>query len=226
MTSLKERVTQIRQDNELTEDIRAELAFDPTVGNATGVTIAVDGEVATLEGVVESLAQKWAVERAARRVDGVQHVLNDLIVVPPKELTHQDGDLADAVTTVLNWTAGVPDGIIVTVVNGTVSLDGTVGFRYQRQAAEDAVRRLVGVRAVDNSLAVATLEAADAIRDGINAAMRRRLGRDAVTASFDDGVVTLSGTVSSWLEKSAAEETARRSPGVRQVVDQITVEPE
>ena len=225
MTRLKERLTTLRQQTELTEDIRAELEFDPAVGNASGADVSVDGAIATLEGVVESLAQKWAVERAVRRVDGVQSVLNDLVVVPPKELAHDDDEIATAVGTVLAWTAGVPGGITVLVVDGTVSLDGTVGYRYQRQAAEDAVRRLVGVKAVDNGIDVATVEAAEELRETIAAAIRRRLGHDQIHVEFDDGVVTLNGTVHSWLERSSAEDAARLTPGVREVADQILVDP-
>jgi osmotically-inducible protein OsmY len=59
----------------------------------------------------------------------------------------------------------------------------------------------------------------------IEAAIRRRLGRDAVSVAFDDGVVTLSGTVRSWQEQRTAEDAARLSPGLRDVVDRTTIEP-
>jgi osmotically-inducible protein OsmY len=56
----------------------------------------------------------------------------------------------------LAWTATIPAGINATVAGGWVTLEGTVGFRFQKQAAENAVRQLIGVRReVEDSARVA-----------------------------------------------------------------------
>jgi osmotically-inducible protein OsmY len=112
------------------------------------------------------------------------------------------------------------------VEDGWVTLHGTVGFRFQKQAAEDAIRQLIGVRGVRNDLVVATVEAAQDIKQAIGNAIRRRIDHPVeIDVAFDDGLVTLRGTVHSWAERRDAEESARLATGVRSVVDEVRVEP-
>src|SRR5215475_12442532 len=98
-------------DHHLEEDVREELAYDSTVGRAPGVDVQVDNGLVTLSGTVYSLAQRHAVEHAVRRVDGVFQVINSLAVDSRKEIPHDDQEIANGVATMLDWTAGVPDGI-------------------------------------------------------------------------------------------------------------------
>jgi osmotically-inducible protein OsmY len=101
-----------------------------------------------------------------------------------------------------------------------------VGFRFQKQAAENAVRQLIGVRGVENNLVVATAEAVQDIKKTIGAAIRRRVDHEvAIDVAFDDGTVTLRGTVHSWAERRAVEESARLALGVRSVIDEVRVQP-
>jgi osmotically-inducible protein OsmY len=229
MATFKERVGEFQQDQqerELADEISAELSYDPSVVGADKVDVSTAEGVVTLEGEVESLAQRWAIERAVRRVTGVRGVNNDLVVLPPKNLSRTDDEIADAVETVLAWNATIPAGIDSSVAEGCVTIKGTVGFRFQRQAAEDAVRQLIGVRGLHNELVVATTEAAQDIKTAIGAAIRRRVDHPVeIEVAFDDGTVTLRGTVHSSSERREAEESARLAMGVRKVVDELRVQP-
>jgi osmotically-inducible protein OsmY len=104
-----------------------------------------------------------------------------------------------------------------------VTLDGTVAFHSDWLAAGDAVRRLVGVKDVDNRLVTASTDAANDVRGSIEAAIRRRAGGLGITVGYDDGTVTLEGATRSWAARSRAEEAARVSPGVTEVVNRIAV---
>jgi osmotically-inducible protein OsmY len=101
-----------------------------------------------------------------------------------------------------------------------------VGFRFQKQAAANAVRQLIGVRGLENNLAVATAEAKEDIKTAIGAAIRRRVEHPVdIEVAFDDGTVTLRGTVHSWAERRDVEDSARLALGVRNVVDEVHVQP-
>ena len=74
--------TMVRTDEEIQQDVIAELKWDARIApNKIGV-IVTDG-VVTLTGWVDSYSKKWAAERAAHRVRGVKAVANDLEVRMP-----------------------------------------------------------------------------------------------------------------------------------------------
>ncbi|HEV8233642.1 MAG TPA: BON domain-containing protein [Gemmatimonadaceae bacterium] len=226
MAGLNERVKEFVHEHELADEVSAELSYDPSIVGGDRVDVSAAEGVVTLEGEVDSLAQRWAIERAVRRVAGVRGVNNDLVVVPPANLSRTDDQIENAVNTVLAWTATIPGGISATVAGGWVTLEGTVGFRFQKQAAENAVRQLIGVRGLENNLVVATAEAAQDIKMAIGEAIRRRVDHPAdIDVAFDDGTVTLRGTVHSWAERRDAEDSARLALGVRNVVDEVRVQP-
>ena len=224
MKTVREWFQKVANDHDLEEDVRAELAYDPAVGRVGSVDVSVRDGVVAVKGTVYSLAQKWAVEHTIRSVAGIRDVEMDLLVDPPKDVFHSDEEIADAVATVLRWTAGVPDGVQVSVQDGRVTLEGTVGFLSERLAAADAVRPLVGVKQVDNRLVVATVAAADDIRASIEAAIRRRTGAREITVSYEDETVRLGGTARSWAVRATAEEAARLAPGVKDVANRIVID--
>ncbi len=61
----------MKTDIQLQKDILAELSWDPAV-NATDVGVIVKDGVVTLTGHLTNYAEKYAAERAARRVSGVK----------------------------------------------------------------------------------------------------------------------------------------------------------
>jgi osmotically-inducible protein OsmY len=124
--------------------------------------------VVTLTGYMDSLAEKWAAERAAKRVSGVKAVAEEI----------KSGCLplasARAAANALEWNIQMPhDRIKVTVQDGRITLEGKVNRQFQKKAAEDAVRHLTGVRGITNQLTfrseVEPAEVATKIRRALNA---------------------------------------------------------
>jgi len=113
----------------------------------------------------------------------------------------------------------------VTVDGGWVTLSGEVNWEYQRQAAVGAVRYLLGVKGVDDQVVIKPSISAPVVKADIESALKRRAQKDAkdISVSVDGGNVTLSGKVHSWSERELATNTAWASPGVRKVVDNITL---
>src|SRR5256714_11677230 len=146
--------TMTRNDEQIQQDVLAELSWDARVQrNEVGVSVK-DGVVA-LTGWVDSYAKKWAAEQAAHRVRGVVAVANDIEVRLPSTAERTDSDIAAAVTRALEWDAFVPvDKIDITVSKGWVTLKGEVEWEIQRRAAERAGRRLSGVRAATSIITV------------------------------------------------------------------------
>lgn len=62
--------------------VKAKLANDVGLSTVTGVDVDVSGDVVTLRGSVSSVEQKRGAENAARQVEGVGRVVNDLQVRP------------------------------------------------------------------------------------------------------------------------------------------------
>jgi hypothetical protein len=60
--------------------VKARLAADAGLTTATNVDIELDGQVVTLNGTVDSQAQKTQAETAAAKVPGVRKVVNNLTV--------------------------------------------------------------------------------------------------------------------------------------------------
>src|SRR6185503_12973161 len=64
MGTLKERIKESEREQELMDDISAELSYDPSIVGANRIDVSTAEGVVTLEGEVDSLAQRWAVEHA------------------------------------------------------------------------------------------------------------------------------------------------------------------
>lgn len=217
--------TETWSDAQIQSDVLAELKWEPRVQpNEIGVVVK-DG-VVTLTGWVDAYTKKWAAEDAAHRVRGVKAVANDIEVRLPASDERTDADLAAAVVRALEWDAFVPvDKLEVTVSKGWVTLKGEVEWNYQKQDAERAVRRLVGVTGVTNMITVKPRIEASELKENIEKALIRSVETDAkrITVEVDGSAVILKGTVRSWAERQEAEREAWAAPGVTSVDNRITI---
>jgi osmotically-inducible protein OsmY len=144
----------------------------------------------------------------------------------------QDSNLQQAVTAELGWEPSiVASHIGVTAENGVVTLSGHVSSFVQKHAAEDAARRVKGVRAVAEEIEVRLAFDARRGDDDIAAAAVNRLAwdmsvpREAIKVQVEKGWVTLTGTVEWHYQKVAAVGAIRSLMGVVGVSDQIVLRP-
>ena len=104
-------------------------------------------------------------------------------------------------------------------------LRGVVERFSEREAAEEAVRNLIGVRDVVNEIRVALAPSRGELGTDVEAAIRRRLGTGGhrIWIATADGVVTLSGVVATFAMLEELERTVRSIPGVTRIDNQLLV---
>lgn len=215
----------MRTDSDLRSDVISELNWDPSIRNED-IAIAVKESVVTLAGTVDTYAQRYAAERAVERVNGVRAIVNDLTVKLPGALERSDADIAHAAVNALRWHIEVPDERIqVKVTNGWITLEGEVDLYFQKEAAERAVRFLMGVKGVANLITLRATPTPADIKQRIRAGINRHAELDAeqITVETSGSRVTLRGTVRSVVERRDAERAAWNAPGVQRVDNDIMV---
>lgn len=121
--------------------------------------------------------------------------------------------------------------------DGVVTLRGKVSTEDARQEAEKLARATEGVKGVRNELVVGDRDFGGRADEGasdswIRAQVGTKLTMDpevrrrwSIDIDVVDGVVTLSGSVKSTEDKAEAEDLARKTEGVRDVINELDVVP-
>lgn len=213
-------------DTKARDAVEAELGWAPEVPDAADIGVAVHNGVVTLSGKVTTYGQKIAAGKAALRTRGVTAVANDLIVTFGGA-QHDDAELAERARNTLRWNIDLPrDAIDIEVREGVVTLTGSLEWDYQRLAARHAIESLTGVKRVVDQVTLQPRASSDDTMRQIRKAFHRMatVDSDHIKVAVDGTKVTLSGTVSSYVEKQAAARAAWSSPHVTQVVNDLRIQ--
>jgi len=118
------------------------------------------------------------------------------------------------------------------VNGGNVTLTGTVDLAEAKRQAEQRVRHIKGVEAINNQIQVAgpSIPDAELQQKVVRAVQYDRLGYhttpfNAISVSVSNGVVTLGGHAYGPVDADSAVSTALNMKGVKDVVDNIQVDP-
>ena len=216
--------TMHRSDQVLQATVADELLFIPSVDSHLAVS-AVDG-VVTLEGDVASVPERLAAVEAAGGVWGVKDVTDHTVVRSAGASGADDGELARAATSMLEWSVDVPANAVMVEVNQRkITLTGVVTWDFQREAATRAVLYMRGITGVDNKVAIHEMTTVSVAKDSVEASIRRNLPMyaRAIAVGAQGHTLTLSGTVGSSTQRRRVERLAWAAAGVSTVENNLVI---
>ncbi len=212
-------------DSQLQQAVLAELNWEPSI-TAAHIGVTAEDGVVTLTGHVDTFIQKHSAEQAAGRVKGVKGVAEEIEVQLPFDKKRTDDEIAAAAIDRLEWDVSIPPDVIkVKVEKGWVTLTGEVNWHYEKEAAEDNVRKLFGVIGVSNQIKIKTQVNVSNISDDIAHALHRTwfFEPKAIKVSAVGGKVTLTGNVNTLHDWDVATSIAWSAPGTTVVQNDISI---
>lgn len=212
-------------DQEILSDVQDALTWDVRV-NAASIDVDVVGGVVTLSGTVDTYTQKLDASQIASRIKGVVDVINNLIVRPT--IIRSDQEIQDDIYGALRRDVLVDEtNIVARVANGIVVLSGSTPTMAEKNAAESDAWLTPGVTDVINNIVVTpAVERMDQdIQEDVVASLTRdtRIDMGNIDVDVTDAIVYLRGTVSDYTQKWIASDIAWWTPGVRDVINELTV---
>jgi osmotically-inducible protein OsmY len=216
----------MKTNAELQTDVQNAIKWEPLL-NAAEIGVTAKDGVVSLTGVVDSYAKKMEAEDAAKKVIGVNALVEKIEVKFPSTWTKTNAEIANEVLTALKSNWSVPkDKVTVKVEDGWVTLEGKLPWNYQKDAAKSAVNYLTGVKGVTNNIKIEsnihdTIEQKD-VEDAI--ARSWSVDDHDIKVKVSGTTVTLSGTADSWYQKEEAGRIAWNTPGIWHVKNDIAVD--
>ena len=215
----------MKTNEELQKDVQDSIKWQPLL-KAAEIGVTAKNGVVTLTGNVNSFTKKIEAEKAAKSVVGVRAVVEDIHVKISTSLVKNDEDLATEILSSMKWDWSVPsDKVQVKVEGGWVTIDGSVEWNYQKEAARSCAANLIGVKGVTNNVTVKA-KSNDAIEQAdIEKALSRSWMVDDhnIQVKVKGNRVVLRGAVESIFEKDEAARLAWNAPGVNEVDNELAV---
>ncbi len=226
-----------RLDVAIAEDVADALLSDPAT-DTWEIESSIDEGVVTLTGTVESWQEKELVARVTKGVDGVVGINNNINV--DYQANRSDDEILGDVQSTLVWNNRIEDGLINVEVNdGVVSLSGSVGSLFEKNLAEELVH-VAGVRKVDTSdLEVKSwmreeMERQNFLADKSDEDIERaifdaftihpRINEDSIEVEVNNGIATLTGTVTNLKALRAASQITSDTRGVLTTEQKLSVD--
>jgi osmotically-inducible protein OsmY len=141
-----------------------------------------------------------------------------------------DDSIRDDVLVELKWDPKISSSdIAVAVKDGVVTLSGYVPSYWEKDAAEKAVKRVYGVKAVANDIEVKvglTRTDPEIARDAVHELESHiSIPSDKIKVTVKNGWVMLEGNVDWQYQKSLAESSVEKLKGVIGITNKIEVKP-
>jgi len=147
-----------KSEERITREVRHELLMLPYFGVFDNIAYKVDGGTVTLLGQVVRPVLKSDAGNAVKRIEGVEHVDNQIEVLPPSPADDRIRiQLFHAIygyPGLEKYALGVQKPIRIIVKNGHVTLEGVVDNQGDKDLANIRARSVPGTFSVDNNLQV------------------------------------------------------------------------
>jgi osmotically-inducible protein OsmY len=216
----------MKSNAELQQDVQNAIKWQPLL-NAAEIGVTAKDGVVSLTGVVDTYAKKIEAEDAAKNVAGVSALVEKIEIKYPSSYTKTNAEIATEVLTALKARWDVPkDKVKVKVEAGWITLTGELGWNYQKEAAKDAIKSLLGVIGVTNDITIKSESTESVEKTTIENALKRNWAfyDNDVRVQVLGHVATLTGTVDSLYQKNEAGRIAWNAPGVWAVDNELIVD--
>ena len=239
-------------DADLKARVTAALERDKALRDSRIGVESVNAGVVLLEGSAKTLSDHRRALEDAARVDGVVRIESNIESpdqLADAEIWHEgsyDAAKAEGSAAGDMWITSAAKmrlmansetpalEINVDTSDGIVTLFGTVPSQDAKQAASEEVRKVGGVRSVNNELQVVAEAKADQVADkdgDVKSAIEKRLearndleGAD-IDVEVSNGIARLTGSVDSQVDRMTALTVTRATSGVRAVLDELKLNP-
>ncbi|MDQ0594980.1 osmotically-inducible protein OsmY [Chryseobacterium ginsenosidimutans] len=215
----------MKTDTELQNDLQDAMKWEPLLHSAE-IGVIVKNGIVTLTGFVDSYVKKLQAEHAAKKVLGVKVLVENIKVRLPDPRSKTDQEIAGEIIVAFEANSFIPEEkITVKVENGWVDLDGEVSWDYLRDITENAVKYLAGVKGIYNNITVKPQIKDNIDRQDIEKALdRSSIDSSEINVSVSGKTVTLTGTVHTWHQKEEAERVVWKTPGIKDVKNDLAVD--
>lgn len=210
----------------LQQDVQDAIKWQPLL-NAAEIGVTAKDGVVSLTGVVDSYAKKIEAEDAAKNVAGVTALVEKIEVRYPSSYSKTNAEIANEVLSALKarWEVA-EDKVKVIVETGWVTLAGQLNWNYQKDAAKDAIKSLMGVKGVTNNITIKSESMESVEKAAIENAFKRNWAfyENDIQVQVSGHTATLTGTVDSMYQKEQAGSIAWKAPGVWSVNNELVVD--
>lgn len=147
-----------RTEERIQKQVRHELLMLPYFGVFDNIAYKVEGFNVTLLGQVTRPVTKSDAEHAVKHIEGVEHVDNQIEVLPPSPMDDRlRRQLFRAIyryPALQRYSLGTQKPIRIIVKNGHVTLEGVVDSQGDKNLAGIRANGVSGIFSVDNNLQV------------------------------------------------------------------------
>ena len=196
------------------------------------VQVSLNNGVATLTGTVDCVGVKMDAERAARKVDDVIEVVDNINVHAEDVTPRQIGEQARKDIVTYPWFT-IFDWITMEVQGERLIVNGQVTQPYKKQDIGNFLAHVKGVADLENNLEVLPNSEYD---DSLRLSISRAIYNDPFFIRYRDqaippihiivknGNVTLEGVVANPLDRAKAEADARTAATFFNFTDNLQIE--
>ncbi|MCG3119365.1 MAG: hypothetical protein ALAOOOJD_01757 [bacterium] len=152
--NLLEVNTDLVADDVIKANITSALQLNNVILEPEKIQVGVDRGLVILRGTVSFRREAEGAEDIAAWQSGVKSVDNQITVLPPKQAMSDENLLAILRETIERFFPFEKNTVQVQIKQGQVTLTGSTANLWARHEVEKEVRRIQGVREVDNKLTV------------------------------------------------------------------------
>ena len=234
MLAIAVQVTFAEKHNITPAQITAEIQdklYHAQVFKHGDVQVSFENGVATLTGTVDSLGVKMDAEHAARKVDDVTSVVDNINVHAEDVTPRQIGEQARKEIVTYPWYS-IFDNITLDVQGERLIVNGQVSQPFKKQDIGNFLAHVKGVAELDNNLeALPTSEYDDSLRQAIARAIYNdpyfihyHQALPSIHIIVKNGNVTLEGVVASQMDRTKAETDARLAATYFNLTNNLRIE--